>query len=189
VGSIVGNGGLIKKVYFPREVLPLSVVGGALVHFVMQVIVLLGAMLIFSYDFFGWNLLLLPLALVTLVVLATAFGLLLSAWNVYLRDTQHLLEVALLFLFWMSPIVYAITFVSGRLNGWLYTLYLLNPITNIVMGFHRAIYKHIEADGQQVLFGGDILTRLLVMLAFSFVMLWLAQRLFARAQGNFAQEL
>jgi ABC-2 type transport system permease protein len=189
VGSIVGNGGLIKKVYFPREILPLSVVGGAIVHFFIQLGVLVAAMVVFRHGFVGMNLLYLPPALITLIVLAAALGLALSAANVYLRDTQHLLEVVLLFLFWMSPIVYPITFVLGRLHGALLTLYLANPLTILIMTIQRALYASVYVNGEKVLFSGDLLGRLLIVMAMSFGFLWLSQRIFARAQGNFAQEL
>lgn len=188
-GSIVANAGLIKKVYFPREILPLASVGAALVHFCMQLIVLLTAMLVFRFSFFGWNLLLVFPALLVLLLVATGAGLILAASNVYLRDTQHLIDLVLLFLFWMSPVVYPVTLVSDRLHNWLFQLYLANPLTNVVIGFQRGIYKHINIKGQRVLFAGDILSRLGVLIVFGFAFLWLGQRVFARAQGNFAQEL
>ncbi len=190
--AIVNNASLVKKVYFPREILPLAVAGAALVHFALQLVVLVGALVLFRYDFVSLNLLYLPLALLTLAVLMTGAGLLLAAVNVYLRDTQHLLEVFLTFWFWMTPIVYPIHLALGKLSARskaLEFVYLLNPMTNIVSGFHRAIYRHVTVHGQQVLFGGAILDRLLIVLGASLVLLWVAQRVFARAQGNFAQEL
>lgn len=188
-GSIVSNAGLVKKVYFPREILPLSVVGGACVHFVIQLGVLVAAMLVFQHDFITMNLLYLPLGLLAILVMAAALGLLLAAANVYLRDTQHLLEVALLFLFWMSPIVYPVVTVLDRIDGAILAIYLANPLTVSVMAVQRALYGTVYVDGQQVLFDGNLLGRLSIVLVASLALFWLAQRVFARAQGNFAQEL
>jgi ABC-2 type transport system permease protein len=202
--SITGNGGLIQKVYFPREILPLATVGAGLVHFVLQLVVLFAVLIAFQYDFFGANLLLLPLAVVALVTFMTALSLLLAAANVYLRDVQHLIEVFLLFWFWLTPIVYPINFAfDNALKGRklfgveLATIYMLNPMANVVIGFQRAIYKHLTAKDSggnvvQTLYQASVGTyvgRLLAVTLFSAVLLWIAQRVFARAQGNFAQEL
>ncbi len=201
--SIVSNGNLIKKVYFPREVLPLSTVGAGLVHFSLQVVVLLAALLVFRYEFWGANLLLFPLALVALVLFTTSLSLLLSATNVYLRDIEHLIEVFFLFWFWLTPIVYPINFALDALDKLqflgikLSTIYLLNPMTDIAMGFQRAVYKNVtvtDAAGEPVpaLYDatlGNYSFRLVVIIVISSVLVWLCQRVFARAQGNFAQEL
>jgi ABC-2 type transport system permease protein len=201
--SIVANAGLIKKVYFPREILPMAAVGAGLVHFALQMLVLFGVLLAFGYGFWGPNLLLLPVAFLALVLFAAAMSLLLSAANVYLRDVQHLLEVFLLLWFWLTPIVYPINVALESLSRQqllgvkLSTVYLLNPMANVVIGFQRGIYKRVAAigaDGKpvatlyQASYGG-YLGRLLAVIALSCVLIWLAQRVFARAQGNFAQEL
>jgi ABC-2 type transport system permease protein len=190
-GSIVGNAGLVKKVYFPREVLPLAVVGAALVNFVLQLGVLVGALVLFGHPPPGWaDVSLLPLALLALVLFMSAAGLLLAAANVYLRDVQHLLEVALLLWFWMTPIVYPVQTVIAKLEGSpLLMIYLMNPMANVVMGFQRALYGPVQIDGQEQLYTGNLHLRLLLVAAASAALLWLAQRVFARAQGNFAQEL
>ena len=201
--SIVGNAGLIKKVYFPREILPLAAIGASLVHFALQLAVLFAVLIVFGFDFFGPNLLLLPVSVVAIVVFATAMSLLLSAANVYLRDIQHLLEVFLLFWFWLTPIVYPIYYALDTLSKHsifgikMSSIYLANPVTNAVMGFQRGIYKHTvvtDSSGAQVktLYQGSYATsfsRLAAVIAVSFVLLWFSQRVFHRAQGNFAQEL
>lgn len=201
--SIVGNAGLIKKVYFPREILPLAAIGAGLVHFCLQIGVLVGVLVVFGYDFFGANLALFPLALVALVLLATAVGLFLSAANVYLRDTQHLLEVFLLFWFWLTPIVYPINTALDALGGSrlfgveLARLYLLNPMANVVLGFQRAFYKNVYVtDSAGNTFAalyeaslGAYFARLGAVIVFAAGLVWLAQRTFARVQGSFAQEL
>jgi ABC-2 type transport system permease protein len=201
--SIVGNAGLIKKVYFPREILPLATIGAGLVHFGLQLVVLFGVLLAFGYDFFGPNLLLLPLAVVALVIFLTAMSLFLAAANVYLRDVQHLIEVFLLFWFWLTPIVYPINFAFDVLSKRsvfgvkLSSIYMLNPMANVVVGFQRAVYKRLvvtDSNGVSVktLYQASIGTyvgRLVGVIVVSSALVWLAQRVFARAQGNFAQEL
>src|SRR5690606_34604599 len=111
------------------EIFPLSSVGGALFGFVVQLIVLSLAILTLASFPDDTRLLLAPLAVLTLVVFSTALGLVLSAINVYLRDTEHLVEIVLVIMFWTSPIVYSFTFVSNALQGnWLEQLYLANPV-------------------------------------------------------------
>jgi ABC-2 type transport system permease protein len=201
--SIVSNSGLIKKVYFPREILPLAAIGAGLVHFVLQLVVVFGVLLAFHYDFFGPNLLLLPLAVVALVMFMTSMSLLLAAANVYLRDVQHLIEVFLLFWFWLTPIVYPINFAFDVLSKKhlfgvkLSTIYMLNPMADVVIGFQRAVYKHLvvrDSGGNLVktLYQGsyaNYTARMLAVVVVSAGLIWLSQRIFARAQGNFAQEL
>jgi ABC-2 type transport system permease protein len=202
--SVVGNAGLVKKIYFPREILPLAAIGAGLVHFVLQLLVLFGVLGAFRYNFLGPNLLLLPVAIVALVLFMTAMCLFLAAVNVYLRDVQHLLEVFLLFWFWMTPIVYpintALDALSKRavLGVKLSSIYMLNPMANIVMNFQRAIYKHVTvkvagggAPLKTLYQGGysSYLERLGAVIVISMALVWLAQRVFARAEGNFAQEL
>ncbi len=202
--SVVGNAGLVKKIYFPREILPLATIGAGLVHFVLQLLVLFSVLGAFRYNFLGPNLLLLPVAIVALVLFMTAMCLFLAAVNVYLRDVQHLLEVFLLFWFWMTPIVYPINTALNALSKRailgikLSSIYMLNPMANIVMNFQRAIYKHVTvkvsgggAPLKTLYQGGYVsyLERLGAVVAISLVLVWLAQRVFARAEGNFAQEL
>ncbi len=138
--SIVANSSLVTKVYFRREVLPLSTIGASLVHFLLQLGVLIAAMLVFSHQqYWDAGLLLLPLALVVEVMLLAGFGLILAGANVFYRDVQHLLELGLLAWFWLTPIVYPSSVVQGRFFG----IYLLNPMAVVVLGFQRALYSRV----------------------------------------------
>lgn len=144
-GSIVGNAPLVQKVWFPREILALASIGAALVHFFLQLLVLFGALLVFQHAP-AWNYLpALVLALVVLLILTTALGVALSAINVYLRDTQHLLELVLLAWFWLTAIVYPIRLVTDRLGDWDWVA-LLNPMIPIVLTFQRVIYNPSVED-------------------------------------------
>ena len=92
-GSIVANSGLIKKVYLPREIFPLSTLGTAAVNSAIQLVVLLVAIGVTGAVPSVSQLAYLPLSLIVLVLYATLCALALSALNVYMRDIQHLIEV------------------------------------------------------------------------------------------------
>jgi ABC-2 type transport system permease protein len=201
-GSVVSNAGLVKKVSFPREILPLAAVGSMLVHFFLQSLVLFVVLAAVRWDL-AWSYVpLVPVALIALVLLAGALGILLSAVNVYLRDTQHFLELALLAWFWMTPIVYGFMTI-GRRGGWFAKAYLLNPVTPIVLIFQRAIYAKLDnpkvivtaATGpkaNQILPHWPMTGYLLYLgysFAFGIVMLAIAIAVFGRSEANFAEEL
>ena len=193
-GSVVGNANLVRKVRFPRVVLPLSSVGFAGVHFVLQLGVLLIVLALFYRDAFGPQLVLLVPALAVVLVFATAMALLASALNVRYRDVEHLLEVILLAWFWLTPIVYPVTYVRDELAGspWLFRLYMANPMTGVVTAMQRAIYVHPVTGGRQILPAGGYgfyLTWLGVGGAIALALLAAGLWTFRRLQADFAEEL
>jgi ABC-2 type transport system permease protein len=185
-GSIVANGGLIKKVYLPREVFPLSIIGSALFNFAIQVSILIGATAVLGQFPTGSRWLYFVLAMAIVVPFSTALALLLSATNVYLRDVAYLVEIMLMILMWASPIIYSWKFVRDALgDSWLLRLYDANPMTQVVMGFQKAFW--VAGDGQP--FPPHLGRSMVVTFFVSLALLWLSQRVFARLQSNFAQEL
>ena len=192
-GSIVGNAGLVKKVYFPRELFPLAVVGAALINFLLQAAILVLAY-VATWSFPSpADLPLVPIALVALILFATGLGLLLAAGNVFLRDITYLVEVGLLLWFWMTPIVYDWTKVKNTLSGdlaWLFEVYLANPMATIVLAFQRALWPGGQTEaGAAFYYDGNLYGRLAVVIVVGAAFVWFSQRVFARSQGNFAQEL
>ena len=191
-GSILGNSGLVKKVYLPREVFPLSVVGSALFNFATQMIILLVACLWIGKFPMGERWLFFPLAVAVALVWGTALGIFFGAVNVYLRDVQYLVEVTLTVWFWTCPVVYAWHFVDKATvaHEWARELYLANPVATAILGMQRTFWVGAEelAPGLPAAPDG-VGTRLVVMLVIGLVLLWLAQRVFAKLQANFAQEM
>lgn len=187
--AIVGNAGLVQKVWFPRQILPVAAVGAALVHFVFQLVVLVAALVVFTKAP-AWDYLPLVVpALLVLLVLALGIGIALSAINVYLRDTQHLLELVLLAWFWLSAIVYPYRDVADRL-GDRSELMLLNPIISLVLVFQRAIYNPPLADGVLPDAGALWYLRNLALVgAGSLAVLYVGLRIFGRLEDDFAEEI
>ncbi|KRC52224.1 sugar ABC transporter [Leifsonia sp. Root227] len=183
--SIVGNSGLIKKIYLPREIFPLASVGSAIFNFLIQFVILLVATLVIGKPPLHAETWYLIPSVLLLLVFGTAFGLLLSAVNVYLRDVQYLVEVVLLLLLWASPIVYSWTMVRDALGHSLaLDIYTDNPITLAVLGFQKAMW----VGGQGVAEYPDLLLmRMGIAFAIGVVLLFVFQRVFSRLQGNFAQ--
>ena len=200
-GAVVGNANLVRKVRFPRVVLPLASVGFAGVHLVLQLLVFFLFLVPFYPDAFGPQLWLLVPALAVTVVFTVAMSLLASSLNVRYRDVQHLLEIALLAWFWLTPIVYPVTVVRDELARtgllWLFKFYMANPMTAVVVAAQRAIYVHpvvTDADGGlvQVLPAGGYgfyLQWLGVAAAISAVLLVVGLWTFRRLQADFAEEL
>jgi ABC-2 type transport system permease protein len=198
-GSVVGNGALVNKVYFPREILPLASVGATLVHFCLQVLVLMAALTVFRYDVDLAYLSLAPVAVLVLLVLAAGLAVLLAALNVYFRDLQHLMELVMLAWFWMTPIVYPWQLQADQLasRGVSTLVTLVNPITAVIVTLQRGIYgraSYVNDDGAvvQVLPDESVLwylRNLAVVGIGALVLLGIAIHIFGRLESNFAEEL
>jgi len=155
-GSIIGNANLVRKVRFPRVVLPLSSVGFAGVHFLLQTGVLLLTLLALYRPAFGPQIVLVLPALVVVLVFTVGMALLASSLNVRYRDVEHLLEIALIAWFWFTPIVYPVTLARaellGRFHNLLWYVYMGNPMSAVVTAMQRAIYREpvvLRTDNHQ----------------------------------------
>lgn len=192
--SITTNATLVGKVKFPRAVLPLASVGGALVHFFLQTIAFALVLLISRHPVDWAYMWLLPIALATALLMCAALALLLAPCNVYARDTMHLLELIVLGWFWATPILYQ----YERAGTWLAShdiagsVLLINPATPIVMTFQRALYGADHVGGAALLPAHGpmwYLTILLITAAGCLVVMYLALRVFDRADVNLAETL
>jgi ABC-2 type transport system permease protein len=190
--SVTGNAQLVPKVAFPREVLPLAVIRAQTVNFFFQFVVLVAFLVVFGYPLFHRGVILLPLALVVLLVFAAAVGFATAALNVRYRDVTYLVELALLAWFWATPIVYPASLVSGNLGHTGFTIYLLNPLANIVLTFQRAIYGGVSSEALGELPAPGLRWygfRALAVGAVSAALLYVTWRLFFRRSGDFAEEM
>lgn len=133
--TIIENGGIIKKVYFPREILPISVVTSECINFIISTVIILIFILITGYGF-SWNIIFYPIILLIQFVITLSFSFLLSAITVYVRDLAHFVGVALQLLFYATPICYA----SGRIPADYQWIMKFNPMAYIIDGYRAIFY-------------------------------------------------
>ncbi len=169
MATLVQNAGLVKKVYFPREVLVTSTVLSFLVTFLTELSVLVVLLLVFGAQ----PLLYLPLALVAVLLLtgfALGLALLLAIANVYFRDTSYLVALLLQFWFYLTPVVYPPTLVQEAVSrrGGLDVLgvsvdhlYGLNPMERFVGLFRALLYDNRVPDWQD--WAGALLATVVVL--------------------------
>lgn len=184
VSSIVNNGTLIKKVYFPREVLPLSIVLADLVNFLLALIVLFAMMVIFGIPFTRWALLL-PIVVFTQCLFTMGLGLLLATANVFYRDTLMITDVALQAWFFLTPIFYPISILPRDrqllgVNLDIHRLaYILNPMASLISTYRVILYHGAR----------PALDFFLRTFATSLVMLVVGYAVFLRYSKTFAEEV
>ncbi|HEX9765398.1 MAG TPA: ABC transporter permease [Nitriliruptorales bacterium] len=160
IQAVTGNGNLIKKVYFPREVLPLSIVIGQLVHLVLALLVML--------PYFVWvrgvgvltHLPALAVGVIVLFVFTSGVSMLLAGANVSFRDLQELIVVVFLVWFYATPVIYPVALVERQIADGVGIAVLfghiisLNPMTWFVKMFREALYGEVAprlaADGNLV---------------------------------------
>ncbi len=184
MGSISNNGNLVKKVAFPRVILPLATTTAAAVDYLISLgvqLILVGASLWMSGgEMYGLNLLALPMVLAWHFLFNFSLALLLGSLNVYFRDTQHLVGVGLSALFFLSPGMYDLTLVdrlAGEFRPWVMDVYLLNPLAGIFTSYRWAFLPGTELPDHPNFWIG---------LAWPLVFLFVAAALFRRLQRNFA---
>ncbi len=140
--SISGNGHLINRVYFPREVLPVANLLSNAVNFGVALLLLFGFIVVYRVPV-GITLLWLPVVVGVQAMLMLGLGLLLGAINVYLRDTQQLVDVGLLAWFFLTPIIYPLDQLSAAMQ---LILKVLNPMANLVTAYRAILFNGIAPD-------------------------------------------
>lgn len=144
MGALLNNSNLIKKVYFPREVLVAAVIASSGVAFLIEMAVLAVALVVAGNFVVPWLVPVLFLAAVQAVLVA-GVGLFLSVLNVYFRDVQHLVGIVLQFWFYSTPVVYPLAVVPRQrellgVEVPVRTLYELNPMVRFVEAYRDLLY-------------------------------------------------
>ncbi len=175
VGSFAGNGALIKKVYFPRFVLPLATVLNNGVQFALSVPVLVVLLLMGGYTPSVTWLIGIPYLLIVEAVLIMGIVLFIASLDVYFRDLEHLTDVFVgLIWFYLTPVIYPLSIVPDRYHDWV----LLNPMASLIEGW-RDLFLRNQLPGV------DLVPALL----FAAGMAVIGSFSFNQMQGGFADAL
>lgn len=161
--SLVNNQGLVTKIYFPRLLVPLSVILGALIDFLIPFPLLLGLMYFYGIKL-TWAALTMPLFLLLTLLISLAMGLWASALNVQYRDVHHVINFSTQFLMFATPIFYSASIVPEKWRS----LYGLNPMVGVVEGFRWALLGQGQSLDPSVLLSIPIVIVLLISGLFYF---------------------
>ena len=173
--SIMDNKEMVKKIYFPRLVLPLSFVTSCFVNMLLSFAVIFAVIFVTGFGVNFVALLFLPLIMLIEYILALGIAFITSACTVYVRDLQHILSIVGLGWMYLTPVVYPSSMVPEKYL----TLFNLNPMTPIIMAYRDILYyKKIPQ-----------MNTLIQAATMGVVLIIVGVAVFSRLQRNFVEEL
>ncbi len=162
VPSLVNNMNLVTKIYFPREILPISAILAGLVDLGVAALVFVGLLIAYRIPFHP-TVLWVPVLLAVQIGLTLAITLFASAVNVFFRDVRFIVPLGLQLWMYASPVIYSISLIPDRYRA----LYMLNPMAAILDGYRRAILMG-QAPDLAALGVGSVASGILLALAYLF---------------------
>ncbi len=172
--TMIENGNIIKKVYFPRQILPLSVVTSEAVNFVISTIIILAFVLGYGMGISKF-IIFYPLVLLVQYLLLIGISFVVSSITVYFRDLQHFIGILLQLLFYATPIVYASNTIPENFQ-WILKF---NPMTYVINGYRDIFYYQQTPD----------LVSIAIVLGISIVTCLVGYMIFNKLQKRFAEEI
>ena len=173
--TILVNGGILKKVYFPREILPISVNLSGIINFLISCLVMC-LFLICSGIGFSWNILFFPLILLAQFILLQGIIFITCAINDYDRDLEYIINFIISMLFYATPVLYSASMFSGSKLEWIIKL---NPMATIINSYRDIFYYQTMPN----------IKMLLLVLIAGIVLLYVGLRVFRKLEKGFAEEL
>lgn len=173
--SIISEGNLVKKVYFPRQVLPISYVTTAFVNMLLTFLVVLLALIVGGIGLDIRTMVYLPIVMIVEYLLALGIAMLTSALTVFFRDLEYILGIVTMAWMYLTPIMYEVNMIPEEYLP----LFNLNPMTPIIVAYRDILYyKQIPR-----------LSTLTQALAWGIIFLLVGSIIFDRLQKHFAEEL
>ncbi len=173
--SVVSQKDLIKKIYFPREVLPIAYVTSSFVNMLLCFIIIFAILFISDISFNFIALLYLPIIMLVEYILALGIAMLTSALTVYLRDLEHILGIIAMAWMYLTPVLYSEDMIPSQ-----YTIYFnLNPMSPIIKAYREILYYgHVPN-----------ISTLLHAILLGITFLVIGNICFAKLQRHFVEEL
>lgn len=172
--TIVNNAGIVKKVYFPREILPISTASSNLINFLITEIIVFIALLVSGIGL-GPTLIAFPVIVFVQFVLQLGLSFIFSAITVYIRDVEYIINIFMMLMFYMCPIVYEPSMIPDKFL-WLFKL---NPMFHIISFYRTILYNRMMPNWLEV---GSVFIVCVVVLVFGYL-------IFSKLEKRFAEEL
>ena len=168
------NAGIIKKVYFPREILPISVALSGLINFLISCIIIV-LFCIFGGVGITWHIIFLPLIAILQFILTLGIVFALSAINIYIKDTEYIVTFLINMLFYATPILYEASLFPEKIRFILY----LNPMTQVIVAY-RDIFLYHQVPS---------LMGMAYLVVIALVLFFLGLLIFRKLEKGFAEEV
>ena len=156
-GVVMRQSSLVKKIYFPREVLPISVVGGALINYLLSTIILFIFLLIYGY-YPNEYWIFFPIIIIIEFIFTLGLSLLFASITVYLRDIEHIITILLMVWFYLTPVIYKFSMIPTKYDF----LFKVNPLTDIIIALQTIFYYRSQPEIK--LLGYALVSSLIVLL-------------------------
>lgn len=163
--SIIANQGMIKKIYFPRLIIPLSKAAVGLIDLGIALILMVALMIYYGIGV-SYTALFAPLFVVMAMLAAMSVGIWLSALSIRYRDFQHIVPFAVQIGLYLTPVAYPAEFAMTHLPKWAATLYYLNPMAGIIQGFRWSLFGGAVPDNTMYLSFGMVFVLLVTGLMY-----------------------
>ena len=172
--AVIGNANIVKKVYFPREILPISVVTSNMVTFLISTIIIIVFCLVYGLGITKY-IIFYPIILIIQYIFQLGISMILSAVTVYFRDLEHFVQIALMLLFYATPIVYAGDTIPEAFSF----IIKFNPMAHIITAYRDIFYNQTRPDFMS----------LGIVLGVSILLTVIGYFIFKKLQKGFAEEL
>lgn len=174
-GCVRYQGDMIKKIYFPREVLPITCVTSNFINMLLCFIIVFAVLIVSGTGVNFRALVYLPLIMLVEYVMALGFVLLVSAGTVYFRDLEYIVSVILMGWIYLTPIMYTFDFLPDVVKP----IFRLNPMTGVMEAYHQVLYWKTIPIGTGIKYSA----------VFAIIILVIGELVFYKVQDNFAEEL
>lgn len=173
--AVVSQQDLVKKIYFPREVLPISFVTSCFVNMLLSFVVVFGVLAVSGIGFNLKALVFLPVVMLVEYMLALGITMITSACNVYFRDLEHIIGVFMMAWIYLTPVMYDISYIPDNLRP----VFYFNPMTSVALAYRDILYYKQVPDISTL--GMAVVIGMAALIIGSFV--------FNKLQRNFIEEL
>lgn len=172
--TVRANEGIIKKVYFPREILPISVATSGVVNFLISCIIILLFCILGGVGI-SWHLILLPMIMIIQYILSLGLAMGLSAINIYIKDTEYIVQFFINMLFYATPILYQSSMFPDKIR-WILDI---NPMAQIINSY-RDIFLYHQIPG---------LRNIIYISIISVIVFFIGLAIFRKLEKGFAEEV